>query len=119
MKDMGVAPYEEGFLLSEVRFGTGVTDQKALWEILKAGNPKLNCLQEIITRDPLKVPCLTASYWASLPERRAADLATHMEWVRANASELPYVTGLSPRELLQAEEDNNRDTLDWGRANIT
>lgn len=119
MKDMGVAPYEEGFLLSEVRFGTGVTDQKALWEILKAGNPNLNCLQEIITRDPLKVPCLTASYWASLPEHRAQDLAKHMEWVRANASELPYVSGLSPSDLLQAEEDNNRDTLDWGRANIT
>jgi len=119
MKDMGVAPYEDGFLLSEVRFGTGVTDQKSLWEILKDGNPDLNCLEEIITRDPLKVPCLTASYWRSMPDRRADDLAGHMEWVRRNASELPYVDHLSPQELLQAEEDNNRDTLDWGRINIS
>jgi hypothetical protein len=118
MKDMGVAPYEDGFLLSEVRFGTGVTDQKKLWEILKAGNPHLNCLQEIITRDPLKVPCLTAGYWSSLPERSATELAAHMEWVRANASELPYVSHLSPEEQLQAEEDNNFDTLEWGRKNI-
>ena len=119
MKDMGVAPYEDGFLLSEVRFGTGVTDQKALWEILKAGNPDLNCLEEIITRDPLKVPCLTEKYWSSLPQHSAGELARFMEWVRANASELPYVDQLSPRELLQAEEDNNRDTLDWARTNIT
>jgi len=119
MKDMGVAPYEEGFLLSEVRFGTGVTDQKALWEILKAGNPKLNCLQEIITRDPLKVPCLTSAYWGGLPDHSADKLAAHMEWVRANASELPYITGLSPAEVLQAEEDNNRQVLDWGGTNIT
>lgn len=118
MKDMGVAPYEDGFLLSEVRFGSGVTDQKKLWEILKSGKPQLNCLQEIITRDPLKVPCLTAGYWSSLPERPATDLAQHMEWVRANASDLPYVSHLSPEEQLQAEEDNNVDTLEWGRRNI-
>jgi len=118
MKDMAVAPYADGFLLSEVKFGTGVTDQKALWEILKAGNPKLNCLAELITRDPLQVPCLTPGYWSSLPERSAANLAAFMQWVRANASELPYVDHLSPQEQLQAEEDNNRAVLDWGRENI-
>jgi len=118
MKDMGVALYEDGFLLSEVRFDTGVTQQKALWAILKAGNPRLNCLQELITRDPLQVPYLKAGYWASLPKRSAADLAAHHEWVKAHARELPYVSQLSPQERLQAEEDNNRATLDWGRANI-
>ena len=100
-------------------FGTGVADQKALWEILKAGNAELNFLHEIITRDPLQVPCLTASYWSSLPERSADELAKHMDWIRSNASELPYVSQLSPQELLHAEEDNNRDTLDWGRINIS
>lgn len=119
MKNMGVAPHEDGFLLSEVRLGTGVTDQKALWEILKAGNPQLNCLEEIITRDPLQVPYLTANYWRGLPERPAADLARYMEWARSNASELPYVEKPEPHERLQAEEDNNRDTLDCGRTNIT
>jgi sugar phosphate isomerase/epimerase len=118
MKDMAVAPYENGFLLSEVLFDTGVTDQKALWEILKAGNPGLNCLSELITRDPLQVPCLTAGYWASLPQRSAASLATFMEWVRANATELPYVDHLTPQEQLQIEEDNNRATIDWGRDNL-
>lgn len=118
MKDMGVALYEDGFLLSEVRFDTGVTKQKALWAILKAGNPQLNCLHELITRDPLRVPYLKPDYWASLPTCSAAQLAAHREWVKAHASELPYVSQLSPQERLQAEEDNNRSTLDWGRVNI-
>jgi len=119
MKDMGVAPYADGFLLSEVLFGTGVTDQKALWGILKAGNPRLNCLHELITRDPLQVPYFKASYWAGMPPKTAAQLAAHHDWVAAHASELPRVSQLTPQERLQAEEDNNRATLDWGRANIT
>lgn len=118
MKDMGVAPYEDGFLLSEVRFGEGVTDQRALWTILKTANPQLNCLEEIITRDPLRVPCLTAGYWASLPDRPATDLATHMEWVRRHARPLPYVEHLPAAEQLKAEADNNRSVLDWGRVNL-
>lgn len=118
MKDMAVAPYDDGFLLSEVRFGEGVTDQRALWQILKSANPALNCLEEIITRDPLKVPCLTARYWASLPARPAADLAAHMEWVRRNARTLPYVENLAPAEQIKAEADNNRSVLDWGRKNL-
>ncbi|GFE83445.1 hypothetical protein GCM10011487_54450 [Steroidobacter agaridevorans] len=118
MKDMGVALYEDGFLLSEVRFDTGVTKQKALWAILKAANPQLNCLHELITRDPLRVPYLKPAYWASFPGRSAAELAAHREWVKAHTSELPYVSQLSPQERLQAEEDNNRATLEWGRVNI-
>jgi sugar phosphate isomerase/epimerase len=119
MKDMGVAPYEDGFLMSEVLFDTGATDQAALWKILKAGNPKLNPLQELITRDPLKVPCLTPGYWASYPDRTALELVKHMEWVKANTTKLPYVSQLTPQERLQAEEDNNRKTLDWGRTHLS
>lgn len=119
LKDMGVAPYEDGFLLSEVLFDTGVTNQKEIWAILKKGNPKLNCLEELITRDPLKVPYLKPAYWGSFPDRTALELTRHMEWVKAHATKLPYVSQLTPQERLQAEEDNNRKTLDWGRLNIT
>ncbi len=118
MKDMAVAPYEEGFLLSEVRFGEGVTDQLALWKMLKAANPKLNCLEELITRDPLKVPTLTSRYWSSLPPRSADELAKHLEWVKAKATKLPYVEQLTAKEQLQAEADNNRSVLDWGRQHL-
>lgn len=118
MKEMGVAQYEEGFLLSEVQMGAGATDQLALWNILKAGNPQLRFSAEMITRDPLKVPVLTESYWASMPETNASRLAKHMQWVRENATKLPYVDHLSPEEQLQAEEDNNRQAIEWGRIHL-
>jgi sugar phosphate isomerase/epimerase len=118
LKDMGVAPYEDGFLLSEVLFGDGIYDQAKIFAILRKGNPKLNPQQEIITRDPLKVPCLTAGYWATYPHRPATELARMMTTARAHASKLPYVSQLSPAERLQAEEDNNRKTFDWGRTHL-
>lgn len=116
MKDMGIAPYEDGFLLSEVLFDTGVNDQAALFEIMRSHNPRINFVQEIITRDPLKIPVLTTAYWRSLPGIGAERLAAAMENVRARASTLPVVTGLSPAERLQAEEDNNRKVFEWAIA---
>lgn len=113
MKDMGLAPYDEGFLLSEVRFDTGINDQAALFETMRAHNPRINFMQEIITRDPLEIPILTPSYRASLPEITDADVARFMDDARARAQELPVVSHLSPRERLQAEEDNNRHTFQW------
>jgi sugar phosphate isomerase/epimerase len=119
MKDMGVAPYEDGFLLSEVLFGEGVFDQAALFAILRKANPKLNCLHELITRDPLKIPCLKPEYFATYPQMSAIHLTQTLEMVKAKASKLPYVSQLTPHQRLQAEEDNNRKTLDWGRTHIT
>lgn len=116
MKDMGVAPYAEGFLLSEVLFGTGINDQKALFEIMRSHNPRINLVQEIITRDPLQIPVLTESYWKTLPGIPAEKLAATMANVRARAQALPVVTGLSPEQRLQAEEDNNRKTFEWAIA---
>lgn len=118
MKEMGVAQYEEGLLLSEIGIGAGATNQLALWNILKSANPNLKFAIEFITRDPLKVPCLTKDYWASMPETSAVKLATHMQWVRENATELPYVDHLPPEQLLQLEEDNNRSVIEWGRTNL-
>ncbi|MBT9470631.1 MAG: TIM barrel protein [Pseudomonadota bacterium] len=118
MKDMGVALYEDGFLLSEVLFGDGVADQAALFKILNSHN-KINPVEELITRDPLKVPCLTDAYWVSMPkDRRARDQARHMAWVRTKASKLPYVDQLTPEGRLQAEADNHRRTLEWWTAKV-
>lgn len=116
MKDMGVAPYADGFLLSEVRFGKGINDQKALFEIMRSHNPRINFVQEIITRDPLEIPVLTEAYWKTLPGIGAERLAAFMANVRAKASALPVITGLSPQQRLQAEEDNNRNTFEWAIA---
>ena len=115
LKDMGVAPYQDGFLLSEVVFGTGAQDQAAIWKLLKARNPKINMVEELITRDPLKIPCLTDAYWACFPARDAKRLATVQAYVKAKQTKLPYVDQLSPQERFKVEESNHRNTIDWGR----
>src|SRR5690606_25602157 len=58
VKDMGVAEYEDGFLLSEVPLGQGLLDLPAIVNICRKYNPEITFNLEMITRDPLKVPCL-------------------------------------------------------------
>lgn len=118
LKDMGVAPYEEGFLLSEVVFGDGFTDQAALFKIMKAVNPRINPVEELITRDPLKVPVNTPGYWASFAPDRKQRLEPMMQLVRTRQTKLPYVSQLTPQQRMQAEADNHRKTLAWARTNL-
>jgi sugar phosphate isomerase/epimerase len=119
LKDMGVAPYEDGFLLSEVVFGTGCTDQKALFEIARKYNPRVQATEELITRDPLRVPVLTDDYYRSFPAEVRARRDAWMAMVREKQTKLPIVSTLSPAEQLKAEEDNHRATLAWGLKNLT
>jgi hypothetical protein len=49
-------------------------------------NPRVRLNLEIITRDPLKVPCLTPKYWATLPTVPAKDLASALARVRRTSS---------------------------------
>ncbi len=115
LKDMGVAPYQDGFLLSEVVFGTGATDQAALFRTMRRHNPKVNMVEELITRDPLKIPCLTDGYWASFPAKDQRRLDAMLAWVKAKQTTLPYVEQLTDAERFKVEEDNHRKTIDWGR----
>ena len=36
--------------------------------ILKRAKPDIRMMLELITRDPLKVPCLTDKFWATMPQ---------------------------------------------------
>jgi hypothetical protein len=118
MKNMAVAPYPEGFLLSEVVFEDGFLDIPKMWAILKKSNPKLQPMHELITRDPLKVPVLTDKYWATWPERKAKYLPQTMALVKANASKkpLPVISTLPPEAQFAAEESNNIRCFEWGRS---
>lgn len=119
LKDMGVAPYADGFLLSEVVFGTGCTDQKALFAIMRKHNPKIQATEELITRDPLKVPVLTDKYYASFPADMRARRDKWMAMVKAKQTKLPVVSTLTPFEQMKAEENNHRATIAWGLKNLT
>ena len=62
LKDMGVQPYEKGFLLSEVILGSGYLDVPKMIATLRQANPKIRLNLEMLTRDPLQIPCLTENY---------------------------------------------------------
>jgi sugar phosphate isomerase/epimerase len=117
MKNMGVQTYKDGFLLSEVLFEDGFIDIPAMWKLLKAANPKLQPMHELITRDPLKVPVLTDKYWVTWPDRSGKFLADTIRLVNANESKkpLPVISTLSEADQAAAEESNNIRCFDWAR----
>ncbi len=120
LKDMAVAEYEDGFLLSEVPLGDGFLDQAKIVATLRHAQPEIHFNLEMLTRDPLKVPCLTPKYWvtfASLPGRH---LAQTLALVRKNrsAKPLPRTSGLSQEQKLSAEEKNVQQSLVYARKHL-
>jgi sugar phosphate isomerase/epimerase len=113
IKDMGVRPYEDGFLLSEVPLGTGILDLPKMVAIIQKANPNTKFSLEMITRDPLKVPCLTRAYWEVFPDRNGKYLAQTMKLVQEKASRapLPAVNQFSREERAKVEEDNVKACL--------
>ena len=81
-KDMGVEEYARGFLLAEVPLGTGVLDLPRVVRALRAARPEVRFNLEMITRDPLEVPCLGDRYWATFPDLPARHLARGLAFVR-------------------------------------
>lgn len=115
IKDMAVSECAEGFLLSEVSLGDGFLDLRAMIATLRRASPQVGFNLEMITRDPLTVPCLTQKYWATFADAPASRLARALGAVRQHASKnpLPRVAGLSAPERLQAEDDNVRQCLNF------
>jgi sugar phosphate isomerase/epimerase len=120
IKDMAVQEYEDGFLLSEVPFGEGFLDLPKIISTLERAKPKIRWNLEMMTRDPLKVPCLTRKYWVTMEERPAQDLARTLGMVRANAAAKPPMktTGLSFEEKLKSEDDNVRRCVAYAREKL-
>ena len=119
VKDMAVQEYAEGFLLSEVPLGEGILDLARMFEIIEKANPEVEHHLEMITRDPLEVPCLSAGYWATFPEKPGTELARTLSMVRANKAEkLPKVTGRSTEDALAFEEDNIVKCLAYAGENL-
>jgi sugar phosphate isomerase/epimerase len=108
VKDMGVEPYADGFLLSELRLGEGFLDLKRMVSLLR---PSVRLNLEMITRDPLKIPCLTDRYWATFPDMKAAQLAHALHLVQQHSQKLPRVMQLPRAELLSVMEENNKACL--------
>lgn len=113
LKDMGVEESADGFRLAEVPLGAGILDLKAIVGALRKANPKVRFQLEMITRDPLPVPCLTEKYWATLGRVPGRDLARTLALVRKSARQepLPQITRLAEKEQLAAEDANVRQSF--------
>ena len=114
-KDMAVQLCDDGFLLSEVPPGTGSLDLPRIIATLVRSNSRIVFNLEMATRDPLRVPCLTDDFFATFPERKAAQLDATMSWVKAHppAQPSPSVSGKTTAQVLTEEETNNRQGLAW------
>ena len=123
-KDMAVAPYEDGFLLSEMALGEGMLDLPGMVKVLQQKDPNMIFALEMITREPLKIPVFTRKYWATfddgyspLPGR---DLARILQIVRDNPPKVPLTktAGLSAADGLKLEDELIARSIAYARKNL-
>ena len=117
VKDMAVEDYADGFLLAEVPLGEGLLDLPTMMALCQQHNPAVTFSLEMITRDPLEIPCLKPDYWATFGDRPATDLATMLRTVRQHksAAPLPRTSSLSAEDRLAAEEKNIVSCLNYSK----
>jgi hypothetical protein len=117
---MGVAEYADGFLLSEVPLGTGFLDLPRIVGMLRKARPEVKLNLEMITRDPLRVPCLTDSYWATLPTLRAEELARTLDDIKRHTfpRDLPRISHLDHADQLAVESENVAKSLEYAQRQL-
>jgi 3-oxoisoapionate decarboxylase len=121
VKDMGVEWYNDGFLLSEMVLGQGFLDLPRMISLIRKARPTTRFSLEMITRDPLQVPCLTEKYWLTFPDRNGVFLARTMQLVQKykSAKPLPRISGLSREAQLEAEQANVRASMEYAREKLS
>lgn len=124
-KDMAVAPYKDGFLLSEVALGDGILDIPGMVKGLQQRDPDMIFALEMITREPLEIPVFTKKYWVTFDDRYSPlpgrDLARVLEIVRDTSGKHPLTTtaGLSPEAALKLEDDLIGRSIAYARAHLS
>ncbi|HKH60825.1 MAG TPA: TIM barrel protein [Flavitalea sp.] len=120
VKDIGLEEYTDGFLMSEVPLGKGFLDLPKIVALCRQHNPLIHFNLEMITRDPLKIPCLRNDYWASFEGVSGRELARTLRMVKQNKYEphLPGVSHLSQEERLAVEEENVLESLRYSKVRL-
>jgi sugar phosphate isomerase/epimerase len=116
-KDMGLEEYRDGFLLAEVPLGRGALDLPRVVQCLRKARATIRFNIEMITRDPLLVPCLKEPFWVTFPELPGRHLARALSLVRDHprSAPLPRISPLPIEERLRVEEENVRLSLAFAR----
>lgn len=120
VKDMAVRPSHGGFDLSEVPLGEGLVPLRDGIRILREARPDVRFCLEMITRDPLRVPYKTDSYWIAIDRPSSDQLARFERDVLGKAWDkpLPRISHLSPAEQLAAEDENVRRSVAYAREQL-
>lgn len=114
LKDLAVSLADKGFQMAEVPLGQGVLPLEAMVKILRAEAPRADFYLEMMTREPLLVPCLVESYWATFDQKSGRDLARTLAWVREHQkAALSAFSNLSQEAKLALEEKNIVESLSY------
>ena len=103
-----------------VPLGEGILDLKTMVAAVRKYKPNVKFSLDMLTRDPLKITCLTEKYWVPFPERNGKYLARTMTMVRAHkpAQPLQRITGLDRSEQLKIEMENVDRSLWYAREQL-
>jgi sugar phosphate isomerase/epimerase len=119
LKDMAVEEMSDGFLLAEVPLGSGFLDIRRIVARISAANPQARFNLEMITRDPLRIPCFTEGYWATMDGVPATDLARSIRLTRQHAQPAGSLVRISPltiSERLALEQQHVEKSVEMMRA---
>ena len=117
IKDVAVEEYPDGFLLAEVPLGRGMLPLKRMLAAIRKARLPATFSLDMLTRNPLRVPCLTDRYWATFQQRNGVFLARTLRMVRAARPPQPLagIDGLAPEARVRLEQDNVRQSLEYAR----
>jgi hypothetical protein len=93
---------------------------KQVVSTIRRARPKTRITLEMITRNPLEVPCLTDKYWVSFPDRNGRYLARTLRMIDENARKepLPKLDALDRTAQMRLEEDNVKQCLYYAREQL-
>lgn len=120
LKDAALVEYAEGFRLADVPLGEGILDLKKMVASVRKTRPEARFTLEMITRDPLNVPCLAPNYWITFPDLPGRDLAAALALARKSRPPQPLVqvAALPPERQLELEEEQIQKCLKYARASL-
>ncbi len=119
LKDQAVQLYQDGFLFGDIPLGQGAFDLNRMVQILRKAKPNIRLALELLTRDALKVPCLTEKYWSTMPNVPGRDLARTLRFVHAHqAKALQQVSTLSLEGQVALEDTNLSASLKYARETL-
>ena len=116
VKDIALGPDPAGFRMAEVPIGMGVVDVRGIVQAVRRVRPDTRFTLEMITRDPLLIPCNTETYWATFPDRGGIYLARALSLVRERGKTwMERVSHEAPFYQAKIADDNLKLCLDAGR----